>query len=346
MKQILLIPIIWFSCFGCGICQEVFEVRTLAFYNLENLFDTVNDTTHYDDDRTANGSARWTMERNLHKLENLAKVISNLGSTNRSAHPEILGVCEVENQDVLQELIGQPLLRTANYAFIHADSPDERGIDVALIYDQDHFIPTSYHFQEVLLYDERFHRDKTRDQLVVVGYLDGEEMGYIVNHWPSRRGGTQKSEANRIRAALITRQLLDSLRRQHPEMPVIVMGDFNDNPHNKSIKQVLQTHAIKDSVGEYQLFNPMENLYAKGYGTIGYRDRWSLFDQFLLNKYAVRKRPGRFSFWKSGIYAPPYLVQSTGRFKGYPDSTYMAGKYRGGYSDHFPVYIHLIRQVD
>ena len=198
----------------------------------------------------------------------------------------------------------------------------------------------------MLLYDDLFHRDKTRDQLVVVGYLDGEEIGYIVNHWPSRRGGTQKSEVNRIRAALVTRQLMDSLRHEHPEMPVIVMGDFNDNPNNKSLKQVLQTSAVKDSIDEYQLYNPMEILYARGYGTIGYRDRWSLFDQILLNRYAVQRQPGRFSFWKSGVYAPPYLVQSTGRYQGYPRSTYVAGKYSGGYSDHFPVYLYLIRQVD
>ncbi len=346
MKDSLLLLTIWLSFFGRGQCQQVFEVRTVAFYNLENLFDTVNDTTHYDDDRTANGSGRWTKERYAHKLGNLAKVISSLGRSEGNAPPDIIGVCEVENWDVLQDLIEQPLLKSVNYGFIHADSPDERGIDVALIYDQDHFIPSSYHYQKVQLYDERFHRDKTRDQLVVVGYLDGQEMGYLVNHWPSRRGGTQKSEANRIRAALVARKLIDSLRHEHPEMPVIVMGDFNDNPNNKSIKQVLQTLSVKDSVGEYQLFNPMEKLYAKGFGTIGYRDRWSLFDQIMLNKYALKRQPGLFSFWKSGIYAPPFLVQSSGRYKGYPRSTYVAGKYSGGYSDHFPVYIHLIRQVD
>lgn len=346
MKHSSLIFFLCLLCFGSGQSQEVFDVRTIAFYNLENLFDIVNDTTHFDDDRTPTGSARWTQKRYARKLEGLAKVISSLGASRRGGAPDILGVCEVENQQVMQDLILQPLLQSINYAFIHADSPDERGIDVAVLYDQDHFIPASYHLQEVRLFDDRMRSDATRDQLVVVGYLDGEEMGFIVNHWPSRRGGTQKSEANRLAAARVTRRLIDSLGFEHPGMPLIIMGDFNDNPTNKSIKQVLQSRGVMDSLGTYQLFNPMEKLFAKGYGTIGYRDRWSLFDQILLNSHASNKTPGKYKFWKAGIYMPSYLVQASGRYKGYPKSTYVAGRYKGGYSDHFPVYIHLVRQAD
>lgn len=346
MKRRSMIIFLCLLCFGSTESQEVFDVRTIAFYNLENLFDTVNDTTHFDDDRTADGSARWTLKRYARKLESLAKVISSLDRSIGGRAPDILGVCEVENQQVLQDLIQQSLLQSANYAFIHADSPDERGIDVAFLYDQDHFIPASYHLQEVRLFDDRLRSDSTRDQLVVVGYLDGEEMGFIVNHWPSRRGGTQKSEANRLAAARVTRRLIDSLGIEHPGMPLIVMGDFNDNPTNKSIKQVLQGREVMDSLGTYQLFNPMEKLFAKGYGTIGYRDRWSLFDQILLNTYASNNAAKRYRFWKAGIYMPSYLVQTSGRFKGYPKSTYVAGKYKGGYSDHFPVYIYLVRHAD
>ena len=341
-----MLLILCLFCFGSSRSQEIFDVRTIAFYNLENLFDTVNDTTHFDDDRTPNGSARWTQKRYVKKLESLAQVISSLGTLSHDKAPVILGVCEVENQQVLLDLIRQPLLQAVNYAFIHADSPDERGIDVAMLYDQDHFIPASYHLQEVRLFDERMRNDATRDQLVVVGYLDGEEIGFIVNHWPSRRGGTQRSEPNRLHAARVTRRLIDSLGNEHPGMPLFIMGDFNDNPTNKSIKQVLQSRGVIDSLGTYQLFNPMDKLFAKGYGTIGYRDRWSLFDQILLNSYAsITSREG-YRFWKAGIYMPPYLVQATGRYKGYPKSTYIAGRYKGGYSDHFPVYLHLVRKAD
>ncbi|NND14962.1 MAG: endonuclease/exonuclease/phosphatase family protein [Eudoraea sp.] len=346
MKRTSWFVLIWLICSGFGQAQQAFNVRTIAFYNLENLFDTVNDTTHYDDDRTANGSARWTEVRYALKLESLAKVISGIGKSVRDAPPDVLGVCEVENQYVLQDLILHQLLRSTNYAIVHIDSPDERGIDVALIYNQDHFIPISYHAQEVRLFDDTLRRDSTRDQLVVVGYLDGELMGFIVNHWPSRRGGTKKSEANRIRAARVTRKLIDSLSNEHEDIPLVIVGDFNDNPNDKSLKRVLQTRMGMDSIRRFELYNPMEKLYMKGYGTLGYRDRWSLFDQILLNKHLAVKQAKRYSFWKAGIYTPPFLVQSSGRYQGYPWSTYVKGSYAGGYSDHFPVYIHLIKKVD
>lgn len=323
-----------------------FTVRTVAFYNVENLFDTINDTLVYDDDKTPTGKDQWTTERYMKKIANISGVLSEIGLDLTGTSPDIIGLCEVEKQEVVEDLIHHPKLINKNYGIVHMDSPDERGIDVALIYKKSVFIPTSFYSHRLLLLDARQERDYTRDQLVVGGRLDNTPIHLIINHWPSRSGGEARSRPARIAAARLNKRIIDSIFSIAPGSRIIVMGDFNDNPTDDSLKKVLGARANTDSLGPEELFNPMESLYKKGHGSLAYRDEWSLFDQILLTGNWVTRTENNFSFWKVGIYNPSFLITQNGRFKGYPYRTYAGGAYSGGFSDHFPVYIAMIKNAD
>ena len=327
-------------------CQNKkdYQIESIAFYNVENLFDTVDDTLTFDDDRTSLGKDRWTEERYKRKIENIARVLSDIGKDNSQNAPAIIGLCEIENRKVLEDLISHPDLLDYHFGIIHYDSPDERGIDVALLYQMRNFLPLNAQPRKLMIYDAD-KRDYTRDQLVVNGLFHGEEMYFIVNHWPSRSGGEAKSSYKREKAALLNRRIIDSIYRIDPEAKIIGMGDFNDDPTNKSFKKFLQTRSEIDGLKEKDLYNPMENMLKKGKGTLAYRDSWNLFDQIYVNQRLVSKNFDGFQFFKAGIFNPPYIITQNGQYKGYPWRTYGSSGYEPGYSDHFPVYIYLIREL-
>lgn len=337
-----------FFTFSGVLAQEAktYKIRTVAFYNLENLFDTVNDSLTFDDDRTPDGKDNWTIERYNHKIYNMSKVLSEIGNPDTQTSPDIIGLCELENRQVVEDLINHPHLREKDYGIIHYDSPDERGIDVALLYKKEAFLPTSFVSLRLLLTNENDYRDYTRDQLVVSGFLDGEEMHFIVNHWPSRSGGEARSKPNRIEAARLNKRIIDSISELSPKAKIISMGDLNDDPIDDSLKKILKTKGKVADLENSDLYNPMEILYKKGIGSLAYRDRWNLFDQIYFTANIVQESPDQYRFWKAGVYSPSYLIDKKGQYKGYPLRTYAGGNYIGGYSDHFPVYIHLIRAVD
>jgi len=331
-----------------SIAQEskTYKIRTVAFYNLENLFDTVNDSLTFDDDRTPEGKDNWTSERYNHKINNMSKVLSEIGSPDNQTSPDIIGLCELENNQVVKDLITHTNLRAKDYGIIHFDSPDERGIDVALIYKKAVFLPTSFSSHRLLLTNSENFRDYTRDQLVVGGQMDGEEIHFIVNHWPSRSGGEARSKPNRIAAARLNKMIIDSISELNIDAKIISMGDFNDDPMDDSFKKIIQTKGKIAKLEPYDLFNPMERLYKKGVGSLAYRDKWNLFDQIYFTSNLIAKSPQKYYFWKAGVYNPPYLIDKKGQYKGYPLRTYAGGNYIGGYSDHFPVYIHLIKAAN
>lgn len=337
-----------FFTFSGVLAQEAktYKIRTVAFYNLENLFDTVNDSLTFDDDRTPDGKDNWTIERYNHKIYNMSKVLSEIGNPDTQTSPDIIGLCELENRQVVEDLINHPHLREKDYGIIHYDSPDERGIDVALLYKKEAFLPTSFVSLRLLLTNENDYRDYTRDQLVVSGLLDGEEMHFIVNHWPSRSGGEARSKPNRIEAARLNKRIIDSISVLSPKAKIISMGDLNDDPIDDSLKKILKTKGKIADLENRDLYNPMEILYKKGIGSLAYRDRWNLFDQIYFTANIVQELPDQYRFWKAGVYSPSYLIDKKGQYKGYPLRTYAGGNYIGGYSDHFPVYIHLIKAVD
>ena len=326
--------------------KKAYKVNTIAFYNLENLFDTENDPLTYDDDRTPDGKDHWTEEIYQDKLKNMAKVMAEIGAEVSGSAPTIIGVCETENRKVLEDLVNQETLVEQDYGIIQFDSPDRRGIDVALLYKKKLFTPTHYKAKELLIYDDndKSKRVFTRDQLVVSGMLDGEKIHLIVNHWPSRSGGEKRSRSKRIKAAKLNRQIIDSIFSDDPYAKIITMGDLNDDPTNPSVKDYLNAKRKSNDLQMKELYNPMEDLAKQGYGSLAYRDSWNLFDQIIISTELTKKDFSSYRFYKAGIYNKTYLVNAHGRYKGYPYRSFASGSYTGGYSDHFPVYIYLVKE--
>lgn len=326
--------------------KKAYKVNTVAFYNLENLFDTENDPLTYDDDRTPDGKDHWTEEIYQDKLKNMAKVMAEIGAEVSGSAPTIIGICETENRKVLEDLVNQETLVEQDYGIIQFDSPDRRGIDVALLYKKKLFTPTHYKAKELLIYDDndKSKRVFTRDQLVVSGMLDGEKIHLIVNHWPSRSGGEKRSRSKRIKAAKLNRQIIDSIFSDDPYAKIITMGDFNDDPTNPSVKDHLNAKRKANNLDIKELYNPMEDLAKQGYGSLAYRDSWNLFDQIIISTELTKKDFSSYRFYQAGIYNKTYLVNAHGRYKGYPYRSFASGSYTGGYSDHFPVYIYLVKE--
>ncbi|MBS9768285.1 MAG: endonuclease/exonuclease/phosphatase family protein [Flavobacteriaceae bacterium] len=326
--------------------QAKYAVRTVAFYNVENLFDTIDDTNVNDTDRTPEGDTRWTQELYQDHLNKIASVIEQIGSDVRRNAPDIVGLAEVENRGVIEDLLKTSYLQNKNYGIAHFESPDKRGIDVALLYNKDVFKIKDTSKHELLLYEtDGKKRIYTRDQLLVSGYLDGELVYFIVNHWPSRRGGEARSRRLRESAAALNKQIIDSVLKVNPEAKIISMGDFNDDAVNSSFKKILKTKSKKSRVKKGELYNPMEDMYRRGMGTLAYRDSWSLFDQIYFTQPLLEKDKSSYRFWKAGIFNKAFLANPRGRYKGYPHRSVVGTNYTGGYSDHFPVYIYLIKKL-
>ncbi|SDQ10152.1 endonuclease/exonuclease/phosphatase family protein [Flagellimonas zhangzhouensis] len=344
--RLLICLLVLISTSLYGQQSKNFTLRTIAFYNCENLFDTENDSLTFDDDRTPEGRYHWTTERYWQKVEHLSKVISQIGKETSKTSPDIVGLCEVENRKVVEDLIAHADLVEKDYGIVHFDSPDERGIDVALLFKKASFLPTSFKSHRLLLFDDMGDREYTRDQLVVGGIMDEEEIHFIVNHWPSRRGGSAKSQPLRIRAALLNKRIMDSIQRLNPDAKIISMGDLNDDPIDDSLKKILKTKGNIKQVDSVSLFNPMEKMFRKGVGSLAYRDKWNLFDQIFMTSSLLDESHQKLSYWKAGIFAPSFMRTENGRFKGYPLRTYSGGTYTAGYSDHFPTYLFLIKKSD
>lgn len=325
--------------------KKKFKIRSIAFYNVENLFDTKNDTLVFDDERTPEGNYKWTTSRYQKKIESVSAVLSSIGNDVLKTSPDIIGLCEIEKRSVLNDLVHSKKLQNKDYGIVHLDSPDERGIDVAFLYKKDAFIPDSFKSHRLLLFKDDGFRDYTRDQLVVKGLLDNEEFYFVVNHWPSRSGGEARSKPFRRKAAELNKRIIDSIKRIDLNAKIISMGDFNDDPTDESFKKILKTTGKTKSLDSTGLFNPMERLYKKGIGSLAYRDKWNLFDQFYFTSNLVKNKKEGFRFWKVGVYNPSYLKTQSGQYKGYPFRTYVGTAYQGGYADHFPVYLYLIKPI-
>lgn len=345
MKFNSILLILFSALYGMAQENSIVKLRTIAFYNVENLFDTENDSLTYDDDRTPTGKDHWTDDRYIHKINNISKVLSEIGAHKINSSPDIIGLCEIENSKVLQDLIAHPNLEGSKYGFIHFDSPDERGIDVGLLFKKAVFLPTSFVSRRLLLQNDEGERDYTRDQLVVGGILDDVQIYFIINHWPSRSGGEASSKPNRIAAALLNKSIIDSILKIDERAKIISMGDYNDDPIDESFKKILKTRGSKKGIEPNELYNPMEKLFKKGIGSLAYRDNWNLFDQFFITSSLLENNWDSYRLWKADVFRPSYLIVSNGKYKGYPFRTYSGGNYTGGYSDHFPVYMYLIKKL-
>lgn len=300
----------------------------VGFYNLENLFDTVDDPKTIDEEFLPNGANNWTDERYAIKLANMSKVIA-------SFYPDILGVGEIENRKVLEDLVAHPNIAAKRYQIIHFDMTDDRGVDVAMLYRASVFKPFS--IKKLAIKNPEEPNFKTRDILWVKGLCMGDTLHVAVNHWPSRRGG---KEDMRLIAAQVLRKAVDSVLAINPKANIVMLGDFNDDPNNRSIKKILM--ANDDDQKKGTLVNTGEPTFKKGYGSLSFNGIWNLFDQVIISS-ALNDRTGLdYSPESFTVFAQRWMFVEDGKYKGTPKRTFSSGVFNPeGYSDHFPVFIVL-----
>ena len=312
------------------------DIFTIGFYNVENLFDTVDDPKTFDDDFTTDGKKKWGNKRYKDKVKKLGSVISQLGKEQSKHAPAIVGLVEVENAKVVSDLANSTNLRKHHYDFVHYDSPDDRGIDVALLYNKELFELLGSENFPLYLEDEEGRRDYTRDVLVVYGNLNGELVHILVNHWPSRREGAEESEYKRIEAAKLARAIVEVIQQKHYDAKILIMGDFNDDPTSTSIKDHLVTE---------DFYNPMESLLDRdSVGTLTFESKWNLFDQIIITKNFLEPSFEKHHFKHAEVFNKEWLKIFRGKLKGSPFRTYIGPWYQGGFSDHFPVYLYLKKE--
>lgn len=342
----MLISLLLLIGTGVSVAQKKAKVGAVGFYNFENLFDTEDHPEKLDEEFTPTGKRLWTEEIYREKQQNLARVVAELGTELSPDGLAVLGVAEVENRRVLEDFVQQEAIKDRNYQIIHYESPDRRGIDVALLYQSKYYQVTESKAIPLMIYNDAGERVYTRDILLVGGTFDGDPLYILVNHWPSRSGGESATRDYRNAGALRCKEISDSLSVLNPANKVIIMGDLNDDPVSPSVKKIIRAQAQAGRVRPRGFFNPMYEYYKKGFGTLAYRDAWSLFDQILLNYPLVDPQNDGYRFYRAHIHNPSYLIQKKGRYKGYPFRTFDFDNYMGGYSDHYPVYVYLVKEVD
>ncbi len=322
-----------------AIPSTAFEQYTVAFYNVENLFDTTYVAPILQQANSIFGLNDWNANRYKKKLLKISEAISTIGFNQTGKLPSLIGLAEVANKNVLEDLITQPKLLKTPYDFIHYNSPDERGMDVALLYDTRIFTPTHHEAIAVLLKNENDQPDGTRDILYVAGILAGTPVHIYVNHWPSRRDGAEATAPKRMEAA---NQLMQHIHRVDPSgsrmdasLPtaqsnhIIILGDFNDDPNDVSIVKGLLPH------GFINVTAPLKNNYR---GSLNHHFKWNLFDQILISTSLQNDIPGTLYFHMANIFDDILLREQKGKYRGQPARTFIGRRYNGGYSDHFPVF--------
>ncbi len=322
--------------------KKKYQVAIVAFYNLENLYDTINDPTINDEEFTPEGLNKWTGDKYLLKLDNMASVIAKIGESTLKGGPAMIGVSEIENISVLNDLVNTEPLKSLGYGVVHYDGPDKRGVDVGFLYKKERFKVIDSRSIPLTTDDTTFF---TRDQLLVHGLLDNEEMFVLVNHWPSRRGGERRSAPKREAAAKLCRHIADSLLAINPNVKMFIMGDLNDDPTDASLVKHLKAKGTAEEMKGNDLFNPMYKLFKSGIGSLAYQDSWNLFDQIVITPGLLGKDLSSYKFFGARVFNEEFLKQKSGAFTGYPFRTYVGGQFMGGYSDHFPTFLILAREI-
>ncbi len=339
MNKFLLIIFILFTSFLLKAQNDKVSDFKVVFYNLENLFDTFDDTTIWDEQFLPEGDKHWTFWKYQTKLKNLSKVITAAGGWQSAA---IVGVCEIENAFVLEELTTNSPLKRLNYKFIHKESPDRRGIDVALFYQEDQFTPLYYNHIQI---DFPFApRSKTRDILYVKGLSNNKDTLHIfVNHWPSRWGGQMKTEAKRIFVAQMLRKQVDSLFTYSRNPNIIIMGDFNDTPTDKSVLEYLKAHSPVKEAQDNEIYDLMYPLSLTHEGTHPYQGHWAVLDHIIVSSALLNKSNKIYTTIESAYpYKADFLLEVDTKYGGIKTNrSYIGFKYHGGYSDHLPVVLDL-----
>ncbi len=346
----LLLLVVTVTAYAKG--NKVARGYVIGFYNVENLFDTYHDEGKNDYEYLPDGANRWTDARYSRKLHNIATVVKAMAEENKTFHT-ILGLSEVENRHVLEDLVIQPEIADANYQIVHYDGPDRRGVDVALLYRPDQFkllesktIPFDFNSKDITFgMDKDSQRNfRTRDILLARGEIKGEMFAFFVAHLPSRLGG--KGGDLRSRGAEIIYENSVRLMNEYPGIKIVVMGDMNDNPTDESMTVYLRGKENTADVGKQDFFSPFTSMLKDGYGSLAYRGEWNIYDIILANEALVNAPKGSLRIvtvvkgkYYGRVFSQPFMTQQTGQYKGTPFRTYSGGSYIGGYSDHYPTYI-------
>lgn len=335
-----------------ALAQGGAKSHVIGFYNLENLFDTYDDPAKNDEQYLPDGQNNWTPEKYAMKVKNMAQVIRAMHDDNGCWHT-ILGVSEIENRLVLEDLVADPQIAAANYEIVHYDGPDRRGVDVGLLYDPRKFdfiesrsLPFTFEDSEVefTLTKEEQERFRTRDILMVRGTIGGEMFAFYVAHLPSRLGG--KGWDLRSRGAEIMYRHARQMETEFPGIKVVCMGDMNDDPFDDSMAKYLHGRETLAEMSREDFFNPYLSMIKAGYGSLCYRGTWCIYDQELVNWNLAHAPEGEYRIlpivkgkYYGRIFHKSFMTTQSGQYKGYPFRTFSNGTFMNGYSDHYPTYI-------
>ncbi|MDE6228451.1 MAG: endonuclease/exonuclease/phosphatase family protein [Muribaculaceae bacterium] len=348
MKRLFLTLVAALMMLGAAAQEQKTQYRVygVAFYNLENLFDTINGNGTYDLEFSPAGARQWNSHKYWSKIHNLAYAISNLTSKTTPNGPAIIGVSEIENKSVLDDLVNNEQIRHWNLQVVHHDSPDRRGVDVGLLYN-----PRYFKFESVTnhrLHIPGYERFRTRDQMCVTGMLGNRRVSVIVNHWPSRLGGQEQSSYLREAAADLSKHIADSIWAVDPDRGIFVMGDLNDDPDDRSVVRNLGAVKHAKDAGPHTFYNPFWSMLRdKGIGTLAYKGAWNLFDQIVISGNLLKENSEAddMQFFKNVVHNHDFLIDKNGTRQGYPLRTFAAGAWLNGYSDHFPTEVFLKQAV-
>ena len=347
MNKLFLTICIAVVSVSTGYTQKAsYHPSLVGFYNLENFYDTINNPNIDDEEFLPSSERHYDTHVFMDKVGRLADVISQMGIEVNPDGLALLGVAEIENDTVLTALVNHKDLKKRDLKFVHYNSPDVRGVDVGLLYNPKYFKPLYSTALFVKLPGGSKDSYFTRDVLYVKGIMDGDTVHVFVNHWPSRSGGEERSIPARAAAAAVDKRVVDSLMAINPDSKVIIMGDLNDDPVSPSITKVLKAKGNVNDVQRSGLYNPWVDKYRSGIGTLAYQDAWGLFDQIIISQAFLDKEQKGYFFRNAFIFNRQFLVQSIGKFKGYPKRTWDGMTYNYGYSDHFPTYITLLKKVN
>ena len=349
MKRLFLLPLIAIICTFAASAQGKVMTYGVAYYNLENLFDTINSNGTYDLEFSPEGQRQWNSEKYWSKVNNMARCIAAMTTPTTPNGPAVIGVSEIENRTVLVDLvkvIDEQLRKQGkqpwNLQVVHHDSPDRRGIDVACLYN-----PRQFRFLSVsnsMLKIPGYETFRTRDQMCVSGILGGDTISVVINHWPSRIGGQEQSSYLREAAADLSKHIADSIWAERPNEGIIVMGDLNDDPHDKSCSVNLGASKEEKGVKPHGFYNPWWKILDKGIGTLAYKGQWNLFDQIIVSGTLLKDNGADLYFHNAKVNNFDFLKDKEGNRENYPLRTYSAGRFLNGYSDHYPTEIILVKR--
>lgn len=325
------------------------QIRCIAFYNLENLFDTLHDEGKNDYEYLPDGKMQWTGLKYRNKIHNMSYALSQLGTDYDSRGPICIGVSEVENIGCLKDIVVDIKQYGRNYEPILLEGPDRRGVDVGFLYNPEFFKPVNIKGYTLYAHYADGGEVHSRYQLLVSGYMLGEhpeKIHILVNHWPSRYGGELSSRATRDTAAMLTKYICDSIYTKEDKAKIVIMGDLNDDPFNHSTADVLGARKTREEVEPHGYFNTLWLKLDKGIGSLAYQGSWNLFDQIIISEPLMNAKleDGKWTYWKSQIFNKPFLTVQEGTEKGTPLRTHKSGAWQNGYSDHYPTMIYLLRK--